>query len=187
MSKDFSQDVVIRSNRRRLALQAGLILAIGIGLGATLQAAGILSTSPLGKLGSRTGLPMVGLAVAGMAATVAVVVVRDAWNGSITLGRSGLSVRDGLGRYDLPYGNILDVKAVPLGGAVIAIRDLEAWLRSAGGDTGPRRRTAAVISAQYGGHVWFYEKHLSVGTQAFVQMVEHRLKANRNGDQPGCG
>jgi hypothetical protein len=175
MSEDSTQDVVIRSKRSTLALQAVAITTVGVALGAALQAAGILSSSPLGKLGVTTGLPIVALVVAGVAATIAVVVVRDSWNGSITLGRSGLSVRDSLGHYDLPYANILDVKAVPLGGAVIAIRDPELWLSSAGGDTGIRRRTAAVISAKYGGHVWFYEKHLSTGAPAFIELVGRRI------------
>ena len=168
---------MVRSRRNTLALQAALVTACGVSLGAVLQSMGILSTSPLGKIGAATGLPIVGLIVSGLAGALSFLIVRDSWNRTIVVGSEDISVRDDLGHYTLPYADIRDVKSVPLGGVVVAIRDPELWLASASGHGDIRRRRTAVITEKYGGHVWFYDKHLSTGGPAFVDLVRDRMNA----------
>jgi hypothetical protein len=70
---------------------------------------GLLSGSATGKLGAAAGVPLVAAGVGGIALVVGIVVVRDSWNHRIVLGRDGLSVTDGLGRYVVPYRSITSV------------------------------------------------------------------------------
>jgi hypothetical protein len=132
-------------------------------------------------MGVATGLPIVALAFSGIAVAISFLLVRDSWNRTIILGSEGITVRDDLGYYTLPYANIREVKSVPMGGVVVAVRDPELWLASASGDIDIRRRTAAVISEKYGGHVWFYDKHLSTGGPAFIELLRHRISSRGPG------
>ncbi len=109
---------------------------------------GLLSGSATGKLGAAAGVPLVAAGVGGIALVVGIVVVRDSWNHRIVLGRDGLSVTDGLGRYVIPYRSITSVKVVPLGGAVVEFSDLESWLATAEGSRDIRRRTAVVARSR---------------------------------------
>ena len=123
MTESDAQDVVIHSRRGKLSAQVAVVAGIGLGAGGVLQSTGLLASSALGKLGAGTGLPVVALAVSGVAIALAVVMVRDSWSRTITLEATEMTVRDNLGSYRLPYANIERVKAVPSGGVVLTIRD----------------------------------------------------------------
>ena len=67
----------------------------------------------------------------------------------------------------------------------MGFRDLESWLATAEGNHDIRRRTAARISSDHGGHVWFYDKQVSLGAGAFIELVRERTKENdATGDRP---
>jgi hypothetical protein len=168
-------DVVIRSKRGKLLMQVTVVSGIGVIAGAVLQRSDLLGTSPLGRLSNDTGLPLVLLAVAGAAVAIGIAMVRDTWNSSITLESTGMTVRDRLGRYTLAYSNIDGVKAAPMGGVVISVRDRDQWLASATGDAHIRRKTADVIRPHYDGDVLFSDNQLSVGAAQFVALLESRV------------
>jgi len=170
-------EIVITAKRWKLAVQVTVIALCGLLVGGMLEFSGLLSRSAIGKLGATTGVPLVVVSLGAIAIAIGIVVVRDSWNHRIVLGRTGIRVTDGLGRYVVPYRNITSVKGVPLGGAVVEFRDVESWLATAEGSQDIRRRTAALITSQYGGHVWFYDKHLSVGASAFIALLRERTKA----------
>jgi len=169
-------EIVITAKRWKLAVQVTVIALCGLLVGGMLEFSGLLSSSAIGKLGAAMGVPLVLVGLGGIAIAIGIVVIRDSWNHRIVLGRNGVRVTDGLGRYVVPYSNITSVKGVPLGGAVVQFRDLESWLATTEGSQDIRRRTAATISSQYGGHVWFYDKHLSVGATAFVDLLRERTQ-----------
>jgi hypothetical protein len=171
-------EIVIAAKRWKLAVQVVAIVLCGLVAGGMLEFSGLLSSSAIGKLGAATGVPLVLGGLGAIAIAVGIMVVRDSWNHHIVLGRNAVRVTDGLGRYVVPYGNITSVKGVPLGGAVVEFRDLESWLATAEGSQDIRRRTAALISSQYGGHVLFYDKHLSLGASAFIALLRERTKAS---------
>jgi hypothetical protein len=175
MSEDKTAVVVIGSNRGRLLAYAVGATALGIVAGFFLEGWGFLSTSPLGELAAATGLPVVAIAVAGSAAVVAVVMLKDDWNRTIVIEATAMRVRDNLGQYTLPYSNIHSVTAGPAGGVVLSLRDPELWLASTSGSRGVRERTAALISRQYGGHVWFSARHLSIGVPRFIGLVQEKI------------
>jgi hypothetical protein len=178
-------EIVIGAKRWKLAIQVAVIALGGLFTGEVLEWSGFLSSLAIGKLGAAAGVPLVAAGIGGIAIVVGIVVVRDSWNHRIVLGRNGLSVTDSLGRYVVPYGDITSVKGVPLGGAVVGFRDLESWLATAEGNHDIRRRTAARISSDHGGHVWFYDKQVSLGAGAFIELVRERTKENdATGDRP---
>jgi hypothetical protein len=175
-------EIVIGTKRWKLA---AVIALGGLVAGEMLELSGLLSSSAIGKLAAAAGVPLVAAGIGGIAIVVGIVVVRDSWNHRIVLGRYGLSVTDRLGRYVVPYGDITSVKGVPLGGAVVRFRDLESWLATAEGSHDIRRCTAARISSDYGGHIWFYDKQLALGAGAFIDLLRERTNENdATGDRP---
>ena len=118
MSEQHGAVVMIRSKRGKLLGLGVTAVLIGGGAGWLLETSGLFATSPLGRLGAPSGLPVVAIAVAGMATVVAFFILRDSWNHTITLDRSEMRIRDNLGEYALPYSNIREVKTVPQGAVV---------------------------------------------------------------------
>ncbi len=185
MSEPGAADVVIGSKRSKLVAQAAILLACGVGGGWLLESTNLLSSSPLGRFSETTGLPLIWLAVSGIAIAVAFVLARDSWNQTITLEPAGMRVTDHLGSYLLPYADVDAAKLVPAGGVVISVRDPEQWLASSSGDPAVRRRTAGVINARYGGHIWFQNKHLSIGTARFIALLQERMSGACRAQAPG--
>lgn len=170
--------VVIRSRRPRLLGYLAISIVAGIAVGVLLQSSGVLSSSVLGKMADATGLPIIAVVITAVATAIGVTLIKDNWNRSIVLEKTAMRVRDNLGEYTVPYSNIDEVKAVALGGVVLRLKDPEPWLQSASGNRGVREATAELLQREYGGHVIFYDRHLSTGAARFVQLIEQRIGRN---------
>jgi hypothetical protein len=168
---------VIRSRRTRLLAYAAAAVVAGGAAGWLLEISEVLATSLLGKLGASTGLPVAAIAVAAIAGAVAFALVKDDWNSTVTLDATAMHVRDHLGQYSLPYSDIGEVKAVPMGGVVLRLDDPDRWLASASGDRGIRRRAAGLVQRRYGGHVLFSSRQISIGAAKFIELVRGKMKA----------
>ena len=166
--------VVITSRRGRLLVQAAIVVGAGVVAAMFAESSAAVETSAAGRLGDQLGIPLVAIAVAGIAVALAFTLVRDSWSHQIVLTPDQLSVSDKVGHFSVPYTEIEAARQVPLGGIAIAFRNTETWLSSLETGQQLRRRTAHVLRRTYDCDILFPEKQLSVGSEQFLDLLRQR-------------
>lgn len=174
-----SSDVVIRSRRGRLFVQAALVSALGIGAGLFLQSWSVIRSSPLGRISDMTELPMIAIIGTLVSIWLGVTLAYDGWNHRVVLGPGSMTIHDVHGTYAVPYGNVESVAEVPLGGVGIAFRDPEQWLSSLATATELRRQTAGVLRHAHGVDVLLAAKKLNVSGGRFVELLAARIDTDK--------
>jgi hypothetical protein len=173
-------DLIVRSRRTRLAVRAAVIAVVGVGLGWMVETASFVERSALGHLSAATGLRAAFLVIAGFGAVMAYLSLRDDWHHRINFEADGIAVEDALGSFRVDYDNVAALTAIPLGGVGIALRDRERWARSVTGTdeaVDKRMRISAVTTQAYRSEVVFFERQLSIGSDAFRAEMERRVAA----------
>jgi len=174
---------VIPSRRGRLLIQSILVVMSAVGIGSVLQSWKVLQSSPLGKLGSSLGFPMIAVVVAALGLWLAVALVRDSWGHRVVVGATSLTIADSLGRYTVPYANIERVQSIPMGGVVIGFRDRDQWLAHTAGAADLRRRSSDVVRNTYGADVLISKKQLAIDAAEFVALLRQRAPGLRAASQ----
>jgi len=174
-----SSDVVIRSRRGRLLVQAAMVTALGIGAGVFLQSWSVIRNSALGRISDMTQLPAIALIVTLVAIWLGVTLAYDAWNHRVVLGPGAMTIHDVHGTYAVPYANVESVAEVPLGGVGIAFHDPEQWLSSLTIAAELRRQTAGVLRHAHGVDVLLAAKKLNVSGAKFVELLTARIDTDK--------
>jgi hypothetical protein len=173
--------IVIRSRRGLLLVQAAAVALLGSLAGVGLQSWSVLSTSGLGRLGHTLGLPLVAIVVAGLSTLLAIVWARDSWQHRIVLEPNQMTVRDAAGQYVLAYGDIAQIRQVPLRGVAVTLRDPSAWLARLADKRAPRERAATVLRRAYDADILIKDRELDVGASAFLELVKARMGQGASG------
>jgi hypothetical protein len=174
-----SPDIVIRSRRGRLLVQASVVSALGVGAGAFLQSWSVIRNSALGRLSDMTQLPATAIIVTLVAIWLGITLAYDAWNHRVVLGPGAMTIHDVNGTYAVPYANVESVAEVPLGGVGIAFRDPEQWLSSLSTAAELRRQTAGVLRHAHGVDVLLAAKKLNVSGVRFVELLSARMDTDK--------
>ena len=174
-----SSDVVIRSRRGRLIVQAAVVSALGVGAGLFLQSWSVIRSSALGRISDMTQLPAITIIVTLVAIWLGVTLAYDAWNHRVVLGLGAMTIHDVHGSYAVPYGNVESVTEVPLGGVGIAFRDPEQWLSNVSTAAELRRQTAGVLRHAHGVDVLLAAKKLNVSSATFVELLTARIDTDK--------
>jgi hypothetical protein len=174
-------DVVIRSRRGRLFVQAAAISAVGIAAGLFLQSWSVIRSSPLGRISDIAQFPVIAIVVALVAIWGGVTLAYDKWNTRVVLGQNSMTIRDAHGTFTVPYGNVDSAGEVPLGGVGIAFRDPDQWIGGLTTAADLRARTAAVLRHAHGADYLLPSATLHVGTKAFLELLTARIDTDKGG------
>jgi hypothetical protein len=166
---------VVHSRRGRLLTNAMAVVIIGIVAGVWLQSWPVIQSSPLGRLSSSTGLPVIALVVSALAIWLGATIALDGWNHRVTFGPHGLTIHDAHGTFSVSYSDVECVKEAPLGSVAIALRDPESWLNSLASGAELRRRMAGAIRQAHGADMLLHASELHVGASKFVDLVRARV------------
>ncbi len=184
MADDTASDLVIRSSRGRLLVQAALLLAAtGFGVWLVEQWA-VLRPGILGRVIPLLGLSLLGALWAGLGLLATWVIFDANRKHRIILAADHLTIRDVLGSYRIPYAVIAGVRRIQFFGAGIALRDAEPWLESLDPEqvrVAKRRRVSEITRSAYGCDVCIDEKNLEGGSAGFVQLLLERLQHYHGG------
>jgi len=175
------EEITIPAKRGRLIVQAILVTGVGALFGLFLEWSGIVGRSTLGHLAGQVGLPVVPIVITALAASIAFVIARDSWSHRVQLRADSLSVVDRAGGYSLRYDDIDAAVLVPLGSVAIALRDPRAWLEGLEKAKETRTRTAAVLRDAYGCDILIPARELSIGADAFLDLLAQRGVPVRKG------
>lgn len=170
------EPIVVRSRRGRLVAQGMALGLAGLVLGIALQSWEALSTSAVGRLGQTLGVPLIALVVTAVSLIVAVTWTRDGWVHSIVLEPDQMAVRDGVGRYRVPYSDIAEVKRVPLGGVAIKLQEPEIWMGRLSENRALRQRAAAVLRRGYDADLLIKDRDVSIGAAALMDLIKGRME-----------
>jgi len=179
---------VIRSKRSMLLLQAALALLLAGFAGWMAQSWRVLQSSPLGKLSVQTGVPVIAVAVWGLAVILIGTIVLDNWNFRIEFCPDHMLISDRLGSTRVHYDNIERSKRVAYYGAGIVLKDAAKWLASfEGKQSGFDKlcKTSGLLKASYDCDLCIKSVRLNVGVERFLALVDER--AMRSGDLVGSG
>lgn len=165
---------VIPSRRGSLIIQSFVVIFFAAGVGLFLQSWKVIQSSPLGRVGSSLGFPVIAVVVAALGLWLVIALVKDSWGHRVVLGATSLTINDSLGSYTVPYGAIEKVQSIPMGGVVIGFRDREQWLAHAAGAADIRRRTSHVGRSTYAADVLISKKQLAIDAEEFVALLQQR-------------
>jgi len=153
--------------------------ALGAGAiaGWLMQSWGLFGSSSLGRLGARTGLPIIALAV--WVGTVVLVgtTVWDHWKFRIEFHLEHLLLCDHLGTTTVRYDNIAETKEVPSFGAGIALKNRSKWLESfEGKQSGFDKlcRITGFLKGVYGCDICITKSRLDIGVRRFLALLNER-------------
>ena len=173
--------ITIRGNRLRLLVQATLIMAVGLAAGLALQRWDAIGRSPLGRLDDRVPVPLVFAVVAGVAAAIAVAVVKDSWSHLIELRDRDFLIDTGQGRLTVPYSAVAIVRPLPAYGVGIGLRDPDGWLEKVSADPAapPRQRQISeVFRNAWGVDIAILQKNLDIDAKRVVELLQARTGPN---------
>src|SRR5262245_975433 len=95
----------ITSNRLAIVGQSLAIIVAGVAAGWALEYFDVLDTSPLGRLSSAVGLPVVGATVCLVGLAIAIATAVDSWTFSVRVGDTGIEIVERLGTTTVRYAN----------------------------------------------------------------------------------
>jgi hypothetical protein len=171
------EPTIIRGNRRRLLIQAALIVAAGAAAGFALQGWEAIGRSALGRLDDVVPIPVIFVALAGMAVAIAVAVVKDSWSHRVELRDREFHIDTGRGALTVPYSAVAVVRPLPAYGVGIGLRDPDGWLEQISADTAapPRQRQISeVYRNAWGVDIAILQKNLDIDAKRLVELLQER-------------
>lgn len=172
-----SAPTIIRGNRRRLLIQATLIVAAGAAAGFAMQGWDAIARSALGRLDTVVPIPLIFAVVAGVAVAIAVAIVKDSWFHRVELRDREFHIDTGRGALTVPYSAVAVVRPLPAFGVGIGLRDPDGWLEQIGADTAapPRQRQISeVYRNAWGVDIAILQKNLDIDAKRFVELLQER-------------
>ena len=171
------ETTIVTSHRTKLLLQSACIIFGSFILGWSLQSCDTLQTSPIGQLGTTMNLPLITLVIAAIGIVIAGTLLKDSWSHKIILYKNNLAIKNELGRFEIKYSDIEEVKYIPAFGVGIAMKDPEHWftqIDASSCDVNKLRTISEVTNSAYGCDITILNKNLSVGSDAFIELLSKK-------------
>lgn len=172
----------IRSNRKKIITRWLMVLCGGVGLALFVEATGILNSSAAGRFAAETNLPVIGLLIVGCTLMLIVVPAKQNWTHLMTLNDDHIEIREGLGTLKIPYTAIANVIKIPMYGAGIQLQEsslLSQYLQATPSNVEKILKISAATVGGYGCEVCILDKHIEIGSDAFVNLLQDRIKSTK--------
>lgn len=172
----------IRSNRKKIITRWLIVLCAGMALALFVETTGILNSSAAGRLAAETNHPIAGLLILGVTLLLIIVPAKGNWSHLMILDANHIEIQDSLGTLRIPYTAIANVIKIPLYGAGIQLQEthtLSQFLIATPANANKVLKISAATTAGYGCEVCILDKHIEIGSEAFVKLLQNRVNSEK--------